>query len=175
MDPLDKILSILVDRLILSLREQEEEEADAWFCHIHRAIHTCSYTGLVVTCVSDSHDAPFYHFIAAYEADFIPPGIVCKHDMRYRDSVCPSVSPSSLHRWCVSKWHSVSVVKLLLFGIVVLYCNFLISHTVSVRILMCYVHWCIKNRWGIKICSFRLVSQYTCVLEMIQDISTVDC
>jgi len=29
MDPLDKILSILVDRLILSLREQDEEEADA--------------------------------------------------------------------------------------------------------------------------------------------------
>jgi len=28
MDPLDKILSILVDRLILSLREQDEEEAD---------------------------------------------------------------------------------------------------------------------------------------------------
>jgi len=28
MDPLDKILSILVDRLIVSLREQDEEEAD---------------------------------------------------------------------------------------------------------------------------------------------------
>ena len=28
MDPLDKILSVLVDRLIMSLREQDEEEAD---------------------------------------------------------------------------------------------------------------------------------------------------
>ena len=28
MDPLDKILSVLVDRLIMSLREQEDEEAD---------------------------------------------------------------------------------------------------------------------------------------------------
>jgi len=29
MDPLDKILSVLVDRLIMSLREQDEEEAEA--------------------------------------------------------------------------------------------------------------------------------------------------
>jgi len=29
MDPLDKILSILVDKLIMSLREQDEEETDA--------------------------------------------------------------------------------------------------------------------------------------------------
>jgi len=28
MDPLDKILSVLVDHLIMSLREQEDEEAD---------------------------------------------------------------------------------------------------------------------------------------------------
>ena len=29
MDPLDKILSVLVDRLIMSLREQDDEEADS--------------------------------------------------------------------------------------------------------------------------------------------------
>lgn len=28
MDPLDKIISVLVDRLIMSLREKDEEEAD---------------------------------------------------------------------------------------------------------------------------------------------------
>jgi len=40
MDPLDKILSILVDRLIMSLREQDDEETDTW-CHcIHQATRT---------------------------------------------------------------------------------------------------------------------------------------
>jgi len=49
MDPLDKIISVLVDRLIMSLREKDEEEADTWNCHIHWSICTCSSAWPFVT------------------------------------------------------------------------------------------------------------------------------